>query len=594
MKAPSEPETRISGNVFDIRILHKMARFIRPYGGQFVGVVLLMCLLSVLAPLRPYIIQYTLDTHLVVAQGQKVLEMTLLLLFLLLLQALSQYFYLYYAGSLGQKVICDIRVRLYAHVQRLSLRFFDKTPIGRLVTRCVSDVETLLDVFSQGLASILGDLMQISALLVLMFVLDWRLTWVSLAALPLLILSTYIFKEKIKIAFNQVRAAVARLNTFVQEHITGMPVVQTFGVEARALAQFKRINADHRRAHIRSVLYYSIFHPMADIMQAASIGLIVWYGTGQVVQEKLTLGLLIAFIMYVQMLFRPIHMIANRFNTLQMGIVSAHRIFTLLGYEARIPDVGQKDAKDIQGEVAFKGLWFAYEPPEYVLRDISFSLRPGQIIALVGETGSGKTSTIHLLSRLYEPQKGKITLDGVDIRKYPLSALRKQVGFVLQDVFLFSDSVRNNITLYDTQVSDAHICRIAEQIGAWDFIKKLPGGLNYQVMERGATLSVGERQLISFMRAMVYDPRVLVLDEATSSVDNQTEQLVQQAMFELIKGRAALIVAHRLSTIQHADQIIVLSQGKIVEKGTHSELLAKAGTYHTLYQMQYKTQTTHV
>ena len=468
--------------------------------------------------------------------------------------------------------------------------FFDKTPVGRLVTRCVSDIETLLDVFSQGLASILGDMLQLGTLLLLMFAVDWRLALVSLSSLPLLLLSTYVFKEKIKAAFNQVRTAVARLNTFVQEHITGMHVVQVFGVEKRTFDRFQQINFEHRRAHMRSVLYYSIYFPIVEIIQAISIGLLVWYGAGKVVSEDLTLGLLVAYILYVQLLFRPIRMIADKFNTLQLGIVSAHRIFALLREEAQVPESGQLPATALRGEIAFERVSFAYELPNYVLQDISFVVKTGQMIAFVGETGSGKTSTIHLLSRLYLPQQGRITLDGIDIRQYQLSELRRQVGFVLQDVFLFSDTIRNNITLHDKSITDAHIQETAIQIGAWAFISQLTDGLDHQVMERGASLSVGERQLISFLRAMVYNPKVLVLDEATSSVDNETERILQQAMFALMRGRSTLVVAHRLSTIQHADKIIVLAHGKIVEKGTHSKLLAQGGHYHHLYQMQYKTQ----
>ena len=590
MSSAGVDQSKVSGNIFDIGVLRRMIHFLRPYRWHFFGVLGLTLMLSVLVPLRPYLIQYTLDTYLVSGETKKIEEMTILLLILLLLHVVVQYFYLFYAGRLGQQVICDIRIRLYTHVQRLSLRFFNRTPIGQLVTRCVSDIETLLNVFSEGLASIFGDLLQLIALLVLMLVLDWRLALVILSTLPLLILSTYVFKEKIKSSFNQVRIAVARLNTFVQEHITGMYVVQVFGVEDSKMRQFRHINAQHRHAYMRSILYYSIYFPIAEVIYAASIGLLVWYGAGEVVQERLTLGVLVAFIMYVQMFFRPIRMIADKFNTLQMGIVSAHRIFQLLSYESSIPDTGNRSAQAIRGEVCFDRVYFAYEAQNYVLQDISISVSSGQMLALVGETGSGKTSTVHLLSRLYDPQRGQITIDGNDIQSYRLSELRAQVGCVLQDVFLFSGSLRENITLYEDSIDDTHIRDIAEKIGAWSLIDQLPGGLDYQVMERGATLSVGERQMISFLRAMVYDPRILILDEATSSVDSKSEALIQQAMFELMKGRTTLVVAHRLSTIQHADQIIVLSQGRIVEQGRHQELLSQRGTYYKLYQMQYKDQ----
>ena len=585
MALPTE-FTQVKGNVFDIRILRKILSFVKPYKVQFLVVIALSFVLSALTPLRPYLIQHTIDNHLAASRMDKVLVMTYWLLFLLFLQGLMQYLYLYGAGSLGHKVICDIRIRLYKHVQSMSLRFFDTTPIGRLVTRCVSDIETLLNVFSEGLASILGNILQLLALLILMFLLDWKLTLICLATLPVLVLSTYVFKEKIKVAFNQVRAAVSHLNTFVQEHITGMSVVQVFGVEQETFSRFKKINTSHRRANMRSVLYYSIYFPIAEVLQATSIGLIVWYGTGEAVEERLTLGVLIAFIMYVQLFFRPIHMIADRFNTLQLGIVSAYRIMALLEYQDPIRDTDTKSLHYIKGHLRFENVSFAYQANQYVLQDISFEMKPNQVTALVGVTGSGKTSAIHLISRLYEHQKGTIFIDEIPIQQYKLSELRKNIGFVLQDVFLFSGSLRENITLYDDQISDNRIEAVARDIGVWQFIEKL--GLDYKVMERGTLLSVGERQLIVFIRAIVYDPKILVLDEAMSSVDSKTESLVQRAMLALLRGRSALIVAHRLATIQHADNILVFDKGRIVEQGTHKHLLQKAGTYHKLHHMQYK------
>ena len=588
MSTVPEDFSKISGNVFDISILRRMRRFLLPYRWQFFGIIMLTLLLSVLVPLRPYLIQYILDVSLAEGDIKGVADMTIILLIMLILHVCVQYFYLFYAGSLGQKVVCDIRIRLYTHVQRFGLRFFDQTPIGRLVTRCVSDIETLLNVFSEGLASILGDLLQLVGLLILMLILDWKLTLLSLVTLPLLLFSTYIFKEKIKASFNQVRTAVSKLNTFVQEHITGMYIVQIFGVEKPTLSRFKRINAEHKQAYMRSILYYSIYFPIAEVIYAISIGVVVWYGAGSVIQEQLTLGVLIAFMMYLQMFFRPIRMIADKFNTLQMGIVSAHRVCALLEHEDAIPDSGNQHLKHLRGEISVEKIYFAYNPPHDVLKDVSFSIQPGKTIALVGETGSGKTSLIHLLNRFHDPHQGCIKIDGIDIRSYPLAELRREIGFVLQDVFLFSGTLRDNITLYDASISDARISEIAQQMGAWTLISQLPGGLDYQVTERGATLSVGERQLLSFLRTMVYDPKILILDEATSSVDNNTEQLLQQAMSSLMKDRTTLVVAHRLSTIQHADQIIVLSQGSIIEEGTHTTLLAKKGVYYKLYQTQYK------
>ena len=590
MNAADPKEPTISGSIFDMRVLQRILHFIRPYRKQFMGVVVLILIASVLSPLRPYLIQYTLDTHLASGQIDKLLQVILLIFGLLLTQSCVQYFYLYYAGNLGQQVVCDIRVQLYKHVQRLSLRFFNATPVGRLVTRCISDIETLLDVFSQGLASIVSNLLQLFMLFLLIFILDWRLACISLSMLPCMLFVTYVFKERIKKVFNKVRTAVSKLNTFVQEHITGMYIVQVFGVEERAFRNFARINAEQKRAHVHAVLHYSIYFPIVELLQAISLSLLLWYGTGKVLQEELTLGILIAFIMYLQMIFRPIRMIADQFNTLQLGLVSAHRVFALLDTDEKMPDTGKKRADGLRGELAFEQVCFAYgeDGNKHVLHNISFSVRPNQMVALVGETGSGKTTTVHLLSRLHDIQSGCITLDGVDVRMYNLAALRKQIAFVPQEVFLFSDTIRNNITLYNPEISDTHIASVAKHIGAWDFIQQLPDGLNYQVMERGIALSVGERQFIAFIRAMVYNPRVLILDEATSSIDNQTEDMIQAAMPKLMKGRTSLVVAHRLSTIQDADNILVFEQGQIIERGTHDKLIKKRGSYYKLHQMQYK------
>ncbi len=470
----------------------------------------------------------------------------------------------------------------------MKLKFFDNTPIGRLVTRNVSDIETLADVFSQGLAAMIGDILQLIVILGVMFWTDWRLTLVSLSTLPLLILSTYVFKEKIKVAFNEVRNAVANLNSFVQEHITGMNIIQIFNSEEREYKKFEEINREHRRANLKSVLYYSIYFPVAEVIQATGIGLVVWYGAGQVIQQEVTLGILIAFIMYIQMFFRPIRMIADRFNILQMGIVSSNRIFNLLDSKEHIADTGTFAPDMIKGDVKFQNVHFAYVDDEYVLKDISFEVKSGETVALVGATGAGKSSVINLLSRFYEINQGSILLDGVDVREYDLRSLRKHIGVVLQDVFLFSDTIANNITLGNSNISRKKIMEAAELVGAKDFIERLPGGLDYDVMERGSTLSVGQRQLISFVRAMVYDPTIIVLDEATSSVDTETEEMIQQAISKLMKGRTSIVIAHRLSTIQKADKIIVMDKGEIKEVGTHEELVSLEGYYAQLYQMQYK------
>jgi len=495
------------------------------------------------------------------------------------------------SGWLGQQVIRDIRTKLYEHLVSLRLKFFDKTPIGRLVTRTISDVETLADVFSEGIASIISDLLQIIFIVGVMFYIDWRMALLSLATLPLLLISTYIFKEKIKVAFNDVRNAVANLNTFVQEHITGMNIVQIFGSEKREFEKFKVINEEHRQSNLRSVLYYSIYFPVAEIIGAAGIGLLVWYGAQSIIHfdtTGMTIGKLVAFIMLLQMFFRPIRMIADRYNTLQMGIVSSSRIINLLDSQEDVQQNGTHQPETIRGEVKFDNVSFAYVEDEYVLKNIDLDIKAGETFALVGATGAGKSSIINLLSRFYEINHGSIKVDGVDIREYDLGFLRRNIGVVLQDVFLFSDSIFRNITLGNPNVTEEMVWHAADLVGARKFIQRLPGQLSYNVMERGSTLSVGQRQLISFIRAMVYDPKILVLDEATSSVDTETELMIQNAIEKMMRGRTSIVIAHRLSTIQKADTIVVLDKGEIKEAGTHENLLQKEGFYTQLYKMQYK------
>ncbi len=566
-------------------------RFVTPYRGRFIIVVVLTFVLGALAPIRPLLIQYTLDNHVAAGQYQEMVNFIIILLALLVLNSIAQYIHTYLSGWLGQQVIRDIRIRLYQHIIGLRLRFFDKTPIGRLVTRTISDVETLSDVFSEGLAAMVGDLLQIIFILVCMFYVDWKLALISLSTLPLLFVSTYIFKEKIKVAFNDVRNAVANLNTFVQEHLTGMNIVQIFGNEKNEFEKFKTINEEHKHANLRSVLYYSVYFPVAEIISAAGIGLVVWYGAKGVIhieQTGLTMGELIAFIMFIQMFFRPIRMIADRYNTLQMGIVSSSRILNLLDDGEHVQKNGELKPAEFRGAVQFDDVWFAYNEPNYVLKGINLNIREGETLALVGATGAGKSSIVNLLNRFYEISKGRITIDGVDLQEYELGNLRKNIGVVLQDVFLFSDSILNNITLDNPEVTEEMVWHAADLVGARKFIERLPGKLEYNVMERGATLSVGQRQLISFIRAMVYDPKILILDEATSSVDSETEEMIQQAIAKMMRGRTSIVIAHRLSTIQRADKIVVLDHGEIKEIGRHEELLAREGYYSQLHKMQYK------
>jgi ATP-binding cassette subfamily B protein len=578
----------LKGNIIDLRVLKRLLQYVKPYKWTFLLLILLTILLATLGPLRPYLVGITIDNNISVGDYPGLLMMVGLIFGLLLLQSLVQYAHTFLSDWLGQHVIRDIRIMLYRHLLGLKLQFFDKTPIGRLVTRNVSDIETLADVFSQGLAAMLGDLLQLVVILIIMFYTDWRMTLISLSTLPLLIISTYVFKEKIKSAFNEVRNAVANLNSFVQEHITGMSIVQIFNSEEREFDKFKKINNEHKKANLRSVLYYSVYYPVAEVIQAIGIGLLVWYGAKGVIGEFTTIGVLIAFIMYIQMFFRPIRMIADRFNTLQLGIVSTSRIIKLLDSKDHIADNGNIIPEHFKGEVEFKNVWFAYEEENYVLKNISFGARHGESIALVGATGAGKSSVINLLSRFYEINSGTIHVDGINIKEYDLHALRRNIGVVLQDVFLFSGSIRENITLGKTDISESQILHAAELVGALSFIQKLPGGLDYDVMERGATLSVGQRQLISFIRAMVYDPQIIVLDEATSSVDSETETMIQAAIEKVLKGRTSIVIAHRLSTIQRADKILVFDKGEIKEAGNHLELLSKNGYYTYLYNVQYK------
>jgi ATP-binding cassette subfamily B protein len=515
----------------------------------------------------------------------------LIILGLLAVQSIVQYGHTYLSGRIGQFVIRDIRIKLYEHLVNLRLKFFDKTPIGRLVTRTISDVEALADVFSEGLAAMAGDLLQIIFILAFMFYTDWRLALVSLSTIPFMLMATYIFKEKVKVAFNDVRNAVANLNTFVQEHITGMNVVQIFGSEKREFEKFREINKEHLQAHLRSVLYYSVYFPVAEIIAAMGIGVLVWYGAKSALRFEetgITIGTLTAFIMYIQMFFRPIRMIADRYNTLQMGIVSSSRIINLLDSQEHHVDSGHHKPEKVLGRVDFEKVWFAYNDENYVLKNIDLSINPGETIAIVGATGAGKSSIVNLLNRFYDINKGLIRIDGVDIKEFDIPTLRKNIGVVLQDVFLFSDTIRNNISLNNPEVTEAMILHAADLVGAKKFIDKLPGKLDYNVMERGATLSVGQRQLLSFIRAMVYDPKILVLDEATSSVDHETEEMIQEAIDHMMSGRTAVVIAHRLSTIQKADKIIVLDKGEIKEIGTHEELLKLNGYYSQLHQMQFK------
>ncbi len=576
-----------SGQIFDVKILKRIFSFTKPYRTRFWLLVFIILLLACVIPLNPLLIRRTIDNEIISGNYNGLAIMISVMLGVLVVQGILNFLTTYLSGWLGQTIIRDIRIQLYQKILQLKLKFFDETPIGRLVTRTVSDIETLSDVFSDGLAQIFGDIMQLVLIIGVMFYTDWRLSLITLITVPLMLTSTYIFKEYIKKSFNEVRLAVAKLNSFVQEHITGMNIVQIFNAEKPEYEKFVKINEEHRDANIRSILAYSVYFPMADLISALGTGLIVWYGSKHILQADMTLGTLTAFIMFTHLFFRPIRMLADRFNTLQMGIVSTERILKLLDSDEFVQNDGTHSPKNLKGKVEFKNVWFAYIDEEFVLKNISFSVNEGETVAFVGATGAGKSSIINLLSRFYEINSGQILVDNVDVKDYELSSIRKHIGVVLQDVFLFSDTILHNITLGDKSISKEKVIEAAKLVGAHDFIERLPGGYGYNVMERGATLSVGQRQLISFVRAMVHDPKIIVLDEATSSVDTETEEMIQNAISTLMRGRTAIVIAHRLSTIQNADKIIVLDKGEIKEQGSQEELLKKEGWYADLYNLQF-------
>jgi len=581
---------KVSGNAVDVNLLRRIFRYVTPYRSIFIWSIFLTVLLAILAPLRPWLIQFTLDRYILFNDHKGLLEMSLLMVALLLIQTCVQYFHTFFTNILGQSVIKDLRVKVFNHISSLRLKYFDRTPIGQLITRTVSDLETIADIFSEGLIVIVGDILQVIAIVAMMLYVDWELTLVVLIPMPLLVMASLVFKEAIKSAFQDVRTQVANLNTFLQEHITGIRIIQYFAREDQEMKKFKHINSFHRDAHIRSNWYYSIFFPVVEIISAVSIGLLVWYGSKSILSDEISPGVVVSFIMYINMLFRPIRELADKFNTLQMGMVGAERIFNVLDTDEQTEDNGTLQPQKLKGEIEFRNVWFAYNEENWVLKDISFHVKPGETLALVGATGAGKSSVINILNRFYEINKGSILIDGNDIRDYKLSYLRSNIATVLQDVFLFSDSIANNINLSNEEISRERLIQAAKEVGAYEFIMKLPQGFDYDVMERGATLSAGQAQLISFIRAMVYDPRILVLDEATASVDTETEELIQHAINKLMQGRTSIVIAHRLSTIQNADRIIVLDHGEIKEMGSHQQLLKLNGFYKRLYDLQFNSE----
>ena len=575
-------------NKIDYQLLGRVLRLARPHRRVLWTSVLLALVLAPLAILQPRLVQMMVDDYIFRLNIEGMTFLLLLLVGVLVLESGMRYFFIYSTSLLGQSVIRDLRVRVFRHINRLRLSFFDRTPIGTATTRTINDIETINSVFSQGAITIIADLLTLFAVLGIMLYTSWKLTLVCLITLPFLMVATYIFKEKVKASFQIVRTQISRMNAFLQERITGMRIVQIFNAEAAEMEKFKTINREYTRANLNSIFYYAVFYPVVEIVSAASLGLMVWYGARNVISEEVTIGVLVAFPIYLNKLFRPIRVLADRFNTLQMGLVAAERVFTLLDRREVISDEGTAQPARLRGHIEFDGVGFAYLNAEYVIHDLSFEVQPGETLAIVGSTGSGKSTIINLINRFYEIQRGEIRVDGQPIQHYALGALRERIAIVLQDVFLFSGSVLDNITLRDPHISHDQVVAAAELIGAHTFIEKLPGGYDYQVMERGATLSMGQRQLISFVRALVLDPDILILDEATSSVDPETEAVIQYAIEKLIDKRTSIIVAHRLSTIRHADNIMVLEHGRKREFGNHDALLQlENGLYRRLYEMQF-------
>ena len=560
-----------TGKVLDVSLLFRVIAFAKPYKKQFLIAAFSAIILSFLGPARPMLINYAIDNFIIIADAENLLKITVLLIALLFCEGFVQFFYIYLSTWIGQNVILDLRKKIFKHILSLKMTYFDKTPIGTLVTRSVSDIETIADIFSQGLLVIIAELLKLVIVIVVMFYTDWRLSIIALLTIPVLLIATAWFKRNIKASFQDVRDKVSSINAFVQEHIVGMNIVQIFNREEAEFEKFKSINVEHRDAHLRSIFYYAVFFPVVEVLSAMSIGLIVWYGGEAILAGKsITLGEIIAFILYIHMMFRPIRQLADRFNILQMGIVGSERVFKILDTNDKIDD----------------NVWFAYKEKQWVLKDLSFHISAGKFLALVGQTGAGKSSVIRILNRFYEISKGSVKIDGIAIDNMSLSSLRNNIALVQQDVFLFSDSIFKNITLFDASISKDEVVSAAKEIGIHDFISSLPGGLDYVVGERGVTLSSGQRQLIAFLRVYIRNPKILILDEATASIDSATEQLLQNALAKLSKDRTTIVIAHRLSTIINAHKILLLGDGIVLEEGNHKQLLDLKGSYAKMYENQ--------
>jgi len=589
----------VKKKIFDFSLLRRVFGYVSPYKSKFYWSLVSAIALALITPVRPWLIQVTVKDYIANRAVEMIIWMTVIQIGLLLVETAIRFYFSYVTAWLGQTVVRDLRVRVYKKILGLNLRQFDKTPIGTLTTRTINDIEAINDIFSDGLIPIIADLLSIVSVVCVMLFVDWKLTLICLAPFPILIVATYYFKETVNKSFIRVRNAVASLNAFVQEHITGMQIVQTFAAEDREFEKFKKINKEHRNANINAIFAYSVFFPLVEIVLAFSTALLVWWVANETLhlspnESRDLTGKITSFYLYLNLLFRPLRVIADKFNVLQMGMIASERVFKVLDNNDTMPVTTNseliKSSEKVNGSIEFDKVSFAYTDENYVLKNISFHVKAGQTVALVGHTGSGKTTIISLLNRLYHIQKGAIKIDGVNINEYELDVLRKNVGVVLQDVFLFSGTVMENITLRNANITREKVVEAAKLIDMHDFIMELPGGYDYNVMERGATLSLGQRQLLSFIRALLYDPSILILDEATSSVDTESEMLIQHAIDTLIKGRTSIVIAHRLSTIRKADKIIVLDKGEIKEMGTHDELLEKGGFYAKLHEMQFAKQ----
>jgi subfamily B ATP-binding cassette protein MsbA len=582
-----------NSNLFDVKLFKRLLEYVLVYKTVFVFVAISAILISIFSTLTPYLIKVAVDDYLALGKYQDFIYLIIFMLFNLLLTVLFMFLFSYYANLLGQKVIYDVRVQLFKHILDFKMSYFDKSSVGRLVTRAVNDMETIASIFSQGLFMIAADLMQMSLVIVVMLFLSWQLSLTVFIILPFILFATRKFQKSMKIAFNEVRSEVANLNSFVQERITGMKIVQLFNREKIEYDNFVQINEKHKKAWLKTVWYNSIFFPIAELSTSITIGLIVWFGGLNAVLENssVTLGTIFLFIQLSQMLFRPLRQIADKFNTLQMGMVAANRIFKIIDTTSNISDFGTKNKDLINGKIVFKDVSFSYIENENVINNLSFKINNGEKIAIVGSTGSGKTTIVNLISRFYEVQNGSIFIGNHNIKDYKLQSLRSRVALVLQDVFLFADTILNNITLWDSSISFDRVVNAAKKIGIHDFILSLPDGYNYNVKERGVMLSQGQRQLISFLRAYIKNPSILILDEATSSIDSNSEELIQNATEKITENKTSIIIAHRLSTILNSDRIFVMSQGMLVEQGTHTELVAKKnGYYKVLYEIQFREE----